>query len=99
MKMYYRIGEISEILGVKSSTLRSWEKAVPVFKPVKRGGRKFYTRTDLENFSKLKKLILEEKYTIEGARKKLLSGSFEGLRKEALDKLKKELFEIKEILS
>ncbi len=97
-KMYMRIGEVSKIVGVKPSTLRNWEKNIPIFKPVIRGKRKFYSKEDIENFLKIKKLIFEEKYTIEGVRRKILSDS-PGLNKEVLDFLKKEIFEIKRILS
>ncbi len=98
-KTYLRIGEIAKILGVKPSTLRSWERSIPVFKPVVRNGRKFYSEKDLLNFKRLKRLILDEKYTIEGAKERLLSGRYLIFDREALDFFKKEVFEIIDILS
>ncbi len=98
-RAYLRIGEISKKLGVSSAVLKRWEKAIPVFRPVVRNGRKFYSQEDFKNFERLKRLIVDEKFSIEGARERLLSGRFLVFDKEALDFFRKEIFEIIELLS
>ncbi len=98
-KLYYRIGEASEMLGVKPSTLRFWEKEFPQIKPKRKHEERFYTREDLELFKKIKFLVHEEKYTIEGAKRKLRQASRKIAGKqellEALKKMRKELKELK----
>jgi DNA-binding transcriptional MerR regulator len=71
-KLYYSIGEASEIVGVKQFVLRYWETEFPSVKPVKsRSNRRLYRREDVERLLKIEQLLHEEKYTIDGARKQL----------------------------
>jgi DNA-binding transcriptional MerR regulator len=70
----YTIGEIEELTGVKSHTLRYWETVIPGFSPQKDiGGRRIYTQRELEIVMRLKFLIQEKKFTIEGAREQIIS--------------------------
>ena len=70
----YSIGEAEELTGVKSHILRYWEEAIPDFAPRKDiGGRRVYTERDIDLIVRLKYLIYEKKFTIEGARAQLLS--------------------------
>jgi DNA-binding transcriptional MerR regulator len=70
----YSIGEVEEIIGVKSHVLRYWETIVPGIAPQKdMSGRRIYTQRDIERFSRLKYLIQEKKFTIEGARNELMA--------------------------
>jgi DNA-binding transcriptional MerR regulator len=70
----YSIGEVEEIIGVKSHVLRYWETIVPGIAPQKdMSGRRIYTQRDIERFSRLKYLIQEKKFTIEGARNELIA--------------------------
>lgn len=70
----YSIGEAEELTGVKSHILRYWEEAIPGFAPRKDiGGRRVYTERDIDLIVRLKYLIYEKKFTIEGARAQLLS--------------------------
>ena len=72
-KMTYSIGEIEELSGVKSHILRYWEEVIPGFAPRKDlGGRRVYTQRDLDLVLRLKYLIYERKFTIEGARDEIL---------------------------
>ena len=70
----YSIGEVEDIIGVKSHVLRYWETIVPGIAPQKdMSGRRIYTQRDIEKFSRLKYLIQEKKFTIEGARNELIA--------------------------
>ncbi|NPA43369.1 MAG: MerR family transcriptional regulator [Chlorobi bacterium] len=70
-KKYYRIHEVARMLGLEQSTLRYWEKEFPSLKPRRHGNERLYTRRDIELLEYLKYLLKEEKYTIEGARRRL----------------------------
>ena len=69
----FSIGEVEKITSVKAHTLRYWEEALPSLAPQKdMGGRRLYSNRDVQTFLRLKHLIQEKKYTIEGARAELL---------------------------
>ena len=71
-KLYYRIGEVSEITGVKPYVLRYWESEFRWMAPAKsRSKQRLYRKRDIEVIQLLKRLLYEEKFTIAGARKKL----------------------------
>ena len=71
-KLYYSIGEVSELLGVKQHVLRYWESQFPALKPKKnRAGNRTYKVRDIKYLVTLKTLLYEKGYTIAGARKKL----------------------------
>jgi len=71
-RLYFRIGEVSQLVGVATSVLRFWEKEFPALSPKKTGtGRRLYRRRDVELLLEVKRLLYEKRYTIEGARKYL----------------------------
>ena len=71
--MTYTIGDIEDITGIKSHILRYWEEVIPGFSPQKGiGGRRAYTQRDLELIFRLKYLIVEKKFTAEGAGRQIL---------------------------
>jgi DNA-binding transcriptional MerR regulator len=71
-KLYFRIGEVSEIAQTKPYVLRYWETEFPTLKPVKsRSGHRLYRRQDVETVLEIKRLLYEKGFTIEGARKEL----------------------------
>ena len=71
-KIFYTIGEMSEIVGVPQHVLRNWEKEIGFFKPKKKdSGHRVYTKKDLQIALRIKELIEIEHYTIIGARKRL----------------------------
>jgi DNA-binding transcriptional MerR regulator len=71
-KLYFRIGEVSELASLPAYVLRFWETEFPQLKPTKSGtGQRMYRRRDVENILQVKKLLYEEGYTIAGAREKL----------------------------
>jgi len=68
-KMYFRIGETADLLGVKPYVLRYWETEFPDIKPVKsQSNQRLYKRRDVELLMAIKKLLYDEKFTISGAR-------------------------------
>ena len=71
-KMYFRIGEAADILGVKPYVLRYWETEFPDIKPVKsQSNQRLYKRRDVEMLMAIKTLLYDEKFTINGARQHL----------------------------
>ena len=71
-KRYYRIGEVSEIAGVKPYVLRYWESEFRWMAPQKsRSRQRLYRQRDIDMILLIKKLLHEQRYTIAGARKKL----------------------------
>jgi DNA-binding transcriptional MerR regulator len=71
-RLYYRIGEVSRITGLKPYVLRYWESEFKVIKPHKEGSfQRLYRRKDLDLILKIKKLLYEEGFTIAGAKKKI----------------------------
>ncbi|MBQ3836636.1 MAG: MerR family transcriptional regulator [Treponema sp.] len=72
----YTIGQVEEITGVKQHVLRYWEEVIPGFAPKKDlGGRRLYSQKDMEIVLRMKHLIYQKKFTIEGARNQIISES------------------------
>jgi DNA-binding transcriptional MerR regulator len=71
-KFYFKIGEVSEITGVKPHVLRYWEAEFGTFRPVKsKNQQRLYRRKDIELVLLLKDLLYNQRFTIAGARRKL----------------------------
>lgn len=71
-KLYFKIGEVAEITGVKPHVLRYWEAEFGTFRPVKsRTQQRLYQRKDIELVFRLKELLYKQGFTIAGARKQL----------------------------
>ena len=71
-KLYFKIGEVSELLGVEPYVLRYWESEFPGLSPKKSGtGHRLYRRKDVELLLRIKHLLYEKRFTIEGARQSL----------------------------
>src|SRR6266852_8085703 len=69
-KLYFRIGEVARLAGIKPYVLRFWESEFPTLGPKKSGtGHRLYRRKDVEQVLEIKQLLYEKRYTIEGARK------------------------------
>jgi DNA-binding transcriptional MerR regulator len=91
-KLYFKIGEVSELLAVEPHVLRYWETVFPGLSPKKSGtGHRLYRRKDVELLLRIKSLLYEKRFTIEGARQTLQS---EGrtLKLQPAKKLQQELF-------
>tara|TARA_Y100000817_G_C16622286_1_gene440103 strand:- start:37 stop:405 length:369 start_codon:yes stop_codon:yes gene_type:complete len=71
-KLYYSIGQVSELTGLKQYVLRYWETEFQHLKPNKNSaGNRVYSPEDVENIKEVKRLLHEEKFTIKGARQHL----------------------------
>src|SRR6185503_8315593 len=72
-KIFFRIGEVCELIKVQPHVLRYWETEFPMLTPQKnRAGQRVYRRKDVEMVMRIRDLLYEEKFTIAGAKKKLL---------------------------
>jgi DNA-binding transcriptional MerR regulator len=73
-KLYYRIGEVSELTHTKAYVLRYWETEFPTLRPVKsKSGHRLYRRKDVELIFEIRRLLYGKGFTIAGARKHLAS--------------------------
>ena len=109
-KLYFKIGEVSDLLGVEPYVLRYWETEFTALSPKKSGtGHRLYRRKDVELLLRIKHLLYERKFTIEGARQSLQSEPRAPLRKpkqaqqelfavDPLPEIRKELVDILEML-
>ena len=71
-KLFFRIGEVSHIVGVEAYVLRYWESEFPGLSPRKSStGQRMFRRKDVELLLRIKHLLYGQKFTIEGARKAL----------------------------
>lgn len=83
-KIYFKIGEVSQIVGVEPYVLRYWETEFELLKPSKAPSKhRLYKKRDVELLLDIKRLLYTEGFTIEGARKKLRE-----VKKEEKDQLK-----------
>lgn len=84
-KLYFKIGEVCELVGVQAHVLRYWETEFSMLSPQKnKSGQRSYRRRDVEMALRIKQLLYKEMFTIAGARKKLQSEQREGSKpKEA----------------
>ena len=70
----YSIGEVERLTGLKAHVLRYWEEVIPFVRPRKDDqGRRFYSARDVELISRIKYLVQEKKYTLEGAGERLVA--------------------------
>jgi DNA-binding transcriptional MerR regulator len=103
-KRYFRIGEVSRIIGVEPYVLRYWESEFSQIRPSRADSRqRTYQKKDLEIIFEIKRLLYDEKMTIEGAKKKLASMKHVSSArlsdpKDFIRDLKKELLDIVEKL-
>ena len=73
-KLYFKIGEVAKLVGVKPYVLRYWETEFSVIRPGKtRSQHRLYRRRDVEALIEIKRLLHNERYTIEGAKRRLKS--------------------------
>jgi DNA-binding transcriptional MerR regulator len=85
-RLFFKIGDVAELADVKPYVLRYWETEFPMIAPVKsQSGQRVYCRRDVETVLLIKQLLYRERYSIEGARKRIRE-----LRKESGPVLKAE---------
>jgi DNA-binding transcriptional MerR regulator len=100
-KRFFRIGEVSRIIGVKPYVLRYWESEFPNLRPRRADSKqRTYQREDIETLGEIKRLLYEERLTIEGAKKRLKSTRKAGSVQSAtlLKEIKEELGQILTLL-
>ena len=107
-KYYYTIGEVCNLLDLKAHVLRYWEKEFPQVHPKKKFGRnRRYNPDDIELLKKIKHMLYNQRYTIEGVKKKLknidkeknqIEMDFSVDKKETKENILNELNDIKELL-
>ena len=108
-KFYFKIGEVSSLLGVKPYVVRFWETEFDLTPAKNRSKHRVYKRHEVETLLEIRKLLYDERFTIEGAQRKLkermkdkskqLGLSLEEKKhRSALLKVKKELEKIREML-
>ncbi len=91
-KLYFKIGEVSELLGVEPYVLRYWETEFPALSPKKSGtGHRLYRRKDVELLLRIKHLLYEKRFTIEGARQSLQAAA-RAPKPRAAERVQQELF-------
>ena len=104
-KRYFTIGEVADLCAVKPHVLRYWEQEFSQLKPVKRrGNRRYYQHHEVLLIRRIRQLLYEEGFTINGARNKLESGegspAAAGAGKPlSLPEIKEQLSEIRDLLS
>jgi DNA-binding transcriptional MerR regulator len=92
-KLYFRIGEVAGLLAVEPYVLRYWETEFPSLAPKKSGtGHRLYRRKDVELLLKIKHLLYDKRYTIEGARQFLHNDS-KGIKPKLMEERQRELFQ------
>jgi DNA-binding transcriptional MerR regulator len=101
-KRYFRIGEVSRIVGVEPYVLRYWESEFHQIRPQRADTKqRTYQKKDLEIILEVKRLLYEEKLTIEGARRRLKQGLPKNRvsQEQILKELKENLQEILKVLA
>ena len=108
-KVYYSIGEVCDLTGLKPHVLRYWETQFDVLNPTKnRAGNRVYRSKEIEVIVLVKHLLYEKKYTIEGANNRLVemrkAGELEEERRDVLEPaflagIKTELEELRQVLT
>lgn len=74
-KLFYKIGEVSKITGVETYVLRYWETEFSFLRPRKnKSGQRVYIKKDVELIIQIKRMLYQERYTIEGVRKRFGEG-------------------------
>lgn len=72
-RLYYSISEVSDMIGVKPHVLRYWESQFKMLRPKKgRGGARMYRKRDIEVLFEIKQLLYDQRFTIAGARRRIL---------------------------
>jgi len=71
-KVYYTIGEVSDMFNVNASLIRFWEKEFDIIKPKKnKKGNRLFTQADIKNYQIIYYLVKERGYTLKGANEKI----------------------------
>jgi DNA-binding transcriptional MerR regulator len=73
-KLYFKIGEVAKLVGVQAHVLRYWQGEIPAIRPSKSASnQRRYRYKDVEIFREIRRLLYDERYTLAGARRRILS--------------------------
>ncbi|NBC82148.1 MAG: MerR family transcriptional regulator [Bacteroidetes bacterium] len=102
-KLYYSIGEVSEMFQVNTSLIRFWEKEFDIIKPRKnKKGNRFFTKQDIDNLQIIYHLVKERGMTLKGAKMKLKENREDTINNveivKSLEQIKSMLLDIKKQL-
>ena len=102
-KIYYSIGEVATIFDVNKSLIRFWEKEFNIIKPKKnKKGNRYFTEKDIKNFHLIFHLVKDQRYTLDGAKKKLRENKDDKIKKieivNTLKDIRTQLVAIREVL-
>ena len=109
-KLYYRIGEAAKLLNVEKHVIRYWEKEFEIDTHRSSSGQRLYRKVEIETLQKIKSLIYDEGYTIQGAKKFLSPQPIDQtvepeskikqntVYREFLKEIKRELLDVQSIL-
>jgi DNA-binding transcriptional MerR regulator len=99
-KLFFKISEVCEIVGVEPYVLRFWETEFPNYAPQKsKAGHRVYKRKDIENVLKIKELLYDRGFTIAGARRQLSKTRLNKVeRDQTLNRVRKGLQDILTLL-
>lgn len=101
-KLYFKIGEVSDIAGVPAYVLRFWESEFKRIRPKRtESGQRLYRKTDIELILKIKHLLYDKKFTIQGAKRHLRVKTNDTKQADPridIAELKAELLQIRELL-
>jgi len=105
-KAYFRIGEVSKILNVAPYVIRYWETEFKTVKPVRtQAAQRLYRKKDVQELLNIRDLLYSQRFTIDGAKKKLFEMHVNdepqerNNEKEKLISIKRELQQIRKIIS
>jgi DNA-binding transcriptional MerR regulator len=100
-KLYFKIGEVSDIAGVQPSVLRFWETEFKRINPKRTpSGQRLYRRIDIETILRIKELLYDKKFTIQGAKRHLRTKKKkDGTQTVSLDDIRTELKNIRDLLA
>ncbi len=102
-KLYFRIGEVSAITGLAGYVLRFWESEFNSIRPVRsESGQRLYRKKDIDEILKIKHLLYDRKFTIQGARNRLKNRGgttpAPSSRPDVIDEIRRELITIRSLL-
>lgn len=101
-KLYFKIGEVTAITDLAAYVLRFWESEFNIISPKRtESGQRLYQKTDVESILKIKYLLYEKKFTIQGAKKYLKNSRKQDsapVPQTALEKIKSELQQVRAML-
>jgi DNA-binding transcriptional MerR regulator len=101
-KLYFRVGEVGAIVGVPAYVLRFWETEFKRIKPKRtHSGQRLYRKKDVELILKIRHLLYDKKFTIQGAKQSLKSegvGKKDTVPKITIDEIRLELEKIRDLV-